>query len=1247
MTKIIGIISRHRLLALATVVTVGLILRGAWTYRAGIRGSNYALAFGEILAVGVYGLLYRDLRQTLESRWPVLREYLAEKPGAPYIVGFIGLLLIAALWHALQFPFVTAQVANISYFMLVWGVLLELRAAIRERRVEPDGDAGDPGGGPREIDREGVKLPSGQARSDRARAGVSTKRTRAIFRRRGAAPGVWIGAAVLYTLYSLGGPVVPKAGAESILVDGGIEPLKSVLTSGDLADSRPVVFSAREQGKGSLDLLPKVNVVLFTQGPEALALHIVKDRFRVDARKKEIQVDIPEIYEVWHRPRRGGGEPWSISIDAKPVKLEAGHADREDVEWVRAGEVQLGPGRHLVEVKGSPGERESDVVLIPRRVLEEYRNVVLDAIQRSGVVSAYLIGSQRAGVGAGGAGPAKQVRLPIPRDGEYVLRAHVFPVVRTERLLFSGPPLRFEGVTKGKADLVGPGDSTRSTPAWGISGLVIAMPLSGRAEDTERAHLEWSFPRGVDIQEYPYVRFGVLVGDRNVQTLAALFGIDATGDGRVDGYVSAVPTIQSRTGEIVLNLNLLEAAKERFRDDASRGRRDFRLVRLVLIPQKQWGVDASGERKGVYRFHLDELQIFTDRSMTLPGPPANLREARLVGNQGGVGESSIINGVLRLWIRGTADPTRDQYGEDFLRRSAGQLVTLARRDGAEVTGTVGQVGEGFVHLRGVKELGGKEMVLSVSDISKVYGVVEKLTIILKDGKSLTGVLTGEDPRVIRLARVNELEGRDAEVERSNVASSFRILEKDAATEIILDPRNLGSSIEVSVPLDGRRWGSHPYLTLEYGIEGRALQHPEVWLEVRDSSGRTRKVFAGRPLPIDRQRIKSARVDLDRGRAVQTFEFFLGRAFPEAYTTRGGSGGRFVVLKDGQPIGTTWGSWQVGGEQVEIGSGNPRRVLLSVPVTDHPLRHEYVVRYLLPEWRTERPTDKRFHRITIDLREALGGLAGEIVSVSLVLHSRPGESAVSRRELGEASPFILQEVEFAHRLPFPGKSLRLGDTELVSLLERPLVKIDGKAITLRSRGDPRRLLDREGAWLEPVRVPLTEGAHTIELLPHPTFKLDLLVEPGTRPSEPQPPGATVEFRRINPTRYEVSVDGKEPFWLVLSESFDEGWKAYVKQGSGVGDWGLGKETGTTERWSALWSAWKDRGKRVPLNDHFTVNGYANAWYVPKTGQYTITLEFWPQRLFELGLLISGFTLLGCFSYLGYDVIKRRSRRNRVP
>lgn len=44
------------------------------------------------------------------------------------------------------------------------------------------------------------------------------------------------------------------------------------------------------------------------------------------------------------------------------------------------------------------------------------------------------------------------------------------------------------------------------------------------------------------------------------------------------------------------------------------------------------------------------------------------------------------------------------------------------------------------------------------------------------------------------------------------------------------------------------------------------------------------------------------------------------------------------------------------------------------------------------------------------------------------------------------------------------------------------------------------------------------------------------------------------------------------------------------------------------------------------------------YINKTGTYTITLEFWPQKLFYIGSTISITTLILCILYISKDKIK---------
>ena len=115
--------------------------------------------------------------------------------------------------------------------------------------------------------------------------------------------------------------------------------------------------------------------------------------------------------------------------------------------------------------------------------------------------------------------------------------------------------------------------------------------------------------------------------------------------------------------------------------------------------------------------------------------------------------------------------------------------------------------------------------------------------------------------------------------------------------------------------------------------------------------------------------------------------------------------------------------------------------------------------------------------------------------------------------------------------------------------------------------------------------------------------------------------SVAYEKINPTRYVVQVNASKPFFLVFSESYNKDWIAYIE------------------------------GEQIPNEYHYIANGFANSWYINKTGSYVITLEFWPQKLFYLGATISITTFIICVLYISWDKIKtaykKYLRRNKTP
>ncbi|GAG60024.1 unnamed protein product, partial [marine sediment metagenome] len=153
---------------------------------------------------------------------------------------------------------------------------------------------------------------------------------------------------------------------------------------------------------------------------------------------------------------------------------------------------------------------------------------------------------------------------------------------------------------------------------------------------------------------------------------------------------------------------------------------------------------------------------------------------------------------------------------------------------------------------------------------------------------------------------------------------------------------------------------------------------------------------------------------------------------------------------------------------------------------------------------------------------------------------------------------------------------------------------------------------------------------------------------------------ITFVKINPTKYKVKVENtKEPYTLVFSESFNKGWKAYIyNQPSTINHQLYDNITasyfneeikeGTHKNVFLDINTFETLGKKpIPEDRHLIANGYANSWVImPEDSKgledYEIIIEFWPQRLFYIGLTISTFTFLGCLCYLVYGLCMRKKR-----
>ncbi|MDD5074104.1 MAG: hypothetical protein PHU92_02915 [Candidatus Shapirobacteria bacterium] len=90
-----------------------------------------------------------------------------------------------------------------------------------------------------------------------------------------------------------------------------------------------------------------------------------------------------------------------------------------------------------------------------------------------------------------------------------------------------------------------------------------------------------------------------------------------------------------------------------------------------------------------------------------------------------------------------------------------------------------------------------------------------------------------------------------------------------------------------------------------------------------------------------------------------------------------------------------------------------------------------------------------------------------------------------------------------------------------------------------------------------------------------------------------------FEKINTSQYLVNIeDAKEPFFLVLNQSFHSGWQV------------------------------NQNGKSLSAK-HYRANTFANTWLIEETGSYQLTIEFLPQKTYRVGLFISAAALLLIF------------------
>lgn len=102
--------------------------------------------------------------------------------------------------------------------------------------------------------------------------------------------------------------------------------------------------------------------------------------------------------------------------------------------------------------------------------------------------------------------------------------------------------------------------------------------------------------------------------------------------------------------------------------------------------------------------------------------------------------------------------------------------------------------------------------------------------------------------------------------------------------------------------------------------------------------------------------------------------------------------------------------------------------------------------------------------------------------------------------------------------------------------------------------------------------------------------------------------SIPFKMHNPTRYTVDNTHSKPTYLLFNESFDSNWKLYDGR--------------------------KDGQKEIGV--HLKANSYANTWFINNPAKGIYTIDYWPQRLFYLGVIAALLMVLVSLIYFSFNL-----------
>ncbi len=254
------------------------------------------------------------------------------------------------------------------------------------------------------------------------------------------------------------------------------------------------------------------------------------------------------------------------------------------------------------------------------------------------------------------------------------------------------------------------------------------------------------------------------------------------------------------------------------------------------------------------------------------------------------------------------------------------------------------------------------------------------------------------------------------------------------------------------------------------------------------------------------------------------------------------------------------------------------------------------------------TDAGVHPTGLDLAEAPRGTTKRItlpVEATAATEVRLEMVEVAERITRDwysnsavAMPLAIAEIEFGLA---PVQTTERVDTGCMS----GVLDIAGRDVPLKIEGTVAAALAGNELAVSSCGD-VTVAAGDVEVVVHPVeqasaqrraFDIDQLVLTSPRDLTPPPELAPITVERIDDVTYTVGVPGAtSDRWLVLGQSFNEGWHAFVD-----GD---------------------DIGEQV------VIDGFANAWLLPAGDTVTVELHWTPQGLVDRMIQLSILGVLLC-------------------